>query len=85
MGIGLKRGSPSWSTVVAKNLAEDDKRVSKGATPRFYTPPLMNNNNILTSEKAEEFILAHKIPRLSNGDPVASTERGRRRSQRNGK
>ena len=79
MGISLKRGAPSWNTVIAKNLAEDDKRVAKGARPRFYTPPPMNNNNIRTSPAAEEFITAHKIPRLSNGDPTVSTERGRRR------
>ena len=83
MGIGLRR--ENWSTVVAKNLAEDEKRVGKGAPPRFYTPPQMNNGNIKTSQAAEEYILAHKIPRLPSGDPITSTERGRRRSQRNGK
>lgn len=85
MGIGIKRGRESWSTVVAKNLAEDTNRVAKGATPRFYTPPPMYNNNIITSQKAEEFIAAHKIPRLANGDPIVSTERGRRKAKRDGK
>lgn len=83
MGIGLKR--QSWDVVVAKNIAEDDKRVAKGAIPRFFTPPPMHNDNIKTSQRAEEFILAHKIPRLSNGDPIVSTERGRRRAKRDGK
>ena len=84
MGIGLSR--ESWSTVVAKNHADEEKRLARGARPRFFTPPqLPSMGNIKTSPTAEEFIAAHRIPRMPGGAPVVSTDRGRRRNARPGK
>ena len=88
MGIGLK--NQSWNEIVAKTRSNDQERVKKQHLPsRLETPvlPAELRSKIKTSQKAEEWIAAHRT-RTDNTEfahQLVSSERGKRRNEKKGK
>lgn len=84
MGIGIKNGD--WTHVISKNLENDREDVAKGHAPHF--PDGICNtdkNNIHTTEAADAFIAAYGRKMDTNGNCVAYTPRGLRRSAKRGR
>jgi hypothetical protein len=82
MGIGLK--GADWFQVVHKTRSDDADRVAKGERSRLTTPvlPPELRSEIITSQRAEEWIAAHCTRHNDNGNTLPTTERGKRRIAR---